>query len=534
MGQSAEWPDVIHPDGARLAVRRLLGWLLAALLTAAGSLIGYPSAVHAQSRPSCDQVPLAERETARRQGTCADAPRPERTPPDLRPEFRPELRTAPVQPADDVAPPRVRVPSFIGQDQREARRVLQETFRMRVVTDTQASSRPRGEVLDQKPRDTEVPRGSTVELTMSDGSLVAVPAVRRMPASRALEVLKESGLAGEEIPREWHAAPGTVIDQDPDAGHEVARGSRVRLTVASARPAPQPAPLVWVPNYIGRPADIARRELARELHLSVRTVARPSGVARDEVIDQSPVETRVPTGTMVTLYVSDASLVHVPAVRKRDEALAVAMLRKSGLQASIAREAAQARPGTVVAQDPEAESEVPRGSVVRLTVAGEPAPPPQPARPESPPSDTPPPPEDVPAPEPPPPEQPVPAPPSPEPPPPEAPPAAPPLEAPSSAPAATLPPVSEPVAPSGPNPLWWMLAPLPAIGAAAWWLRTRGTGGRPAAPLKPTVSASLAGPAERPRCVPLEGPPLRAEIAVTPLLPAAQPVADLSREPGHD
>ncbi|MCC4119084.1 PASTA domain-containing protein, partial [Aromatoleum toluclasticum] len=95
---------------------------------------------------------------------------------------------------DDVAPPRVRVPSFIGQDQREARRVLQETYRMRVTTDTQASSRPRGEVLDQKPRDPEGPRGSTVQLTVSDGSLVAVPAVRRMPATRALEVLKAIGL----------------------------------------------------------------------------------------------------------------------------------------------------------------------------------------------------------------------------------------------------------------------------------------------------------------------------------------------------
>lgn len=408
MGQSAEGPDVIHSDGDRFAVGHVLAWLPAALLTATISLIGCASSVHAQTRPPCEQFPLAERETARRQGICADAPQPPRTPvtplPDRRPDFRPELRTAPVQPADDVAPP-----------------------------------------------------------------------------------------------------------------------------------APEPPPLVWVPSYIGRPADIARRELAREHHLSVRTVTRPSSAARDEVIDQSPVGTRVRTGTIVTLHVSDASLVRVPELRKRDEALAVAMLRKGGLRASTAREVARIRPGIVIAQDPGAEAEVPRGSVVHLTVAAEPAPPPQPAPPEPPQPETPPPPEDVPPPEPPPPEPPVPAPPSPEPPAPEPPPPeAPPPESPPPEPAPSLPTVSEPVPPSGPSPLWWVLAPLPAVGAAAWWLRSRSTGGRPRPLLKPTVRASFAGPADRPRSVPLQGPPLRVEIAVTPLRAAAQPLADISREPGHE
>lgn len=397
MRQGAEWPDVIHSDRHRFAVLRLPAWLLAALLGAA-SLIGDAASVHAQTRPSCDQVPLAERETARRQGACTDEPQPARTPaiplPDLRPEFRPELRTAPVRPADDVAPARVRIPSLIGQDYREARRtLLGESYGMRVVTDTRASSRPRGEIVDQKPRDTEAPRGSTVLLVLSDGSLVAVPPVRRMPVARALDTLQAEGLVGEQIARQ-----------------------------------------------------------------------------------------------------SDA-----PA-------------------------------GTVIAQDPGADSEVQRGSVVRLTVAVEPAPsaqpaPPEPAPPEPAPADTPPPPEDVPAPPAPEPESPAPAPPAPEPPPPEPPP---------PEPSPSLPPDSDPVPPSGPSPLWWVLAPLPAIGAAAWWLRSRGTGGRPQPLLKPTVSASFAGPAERPRCVPLEGPPLRVEIAVTPLRAAAQPLADISREPGHE
>ncbi|NMG00854.1 PASTA domain-containing protein, partial [Aromatoleum toluolicum] len=382
MGASAMRPDVVHPGGDLPAVRRILVRLLAALLVSAATLtVCAPS--HAQMRPSCDQLPLAERETARRQGICIDEPRRERIPiaprPDPRLEIRPDSRTGPVRPADDVAPAHVRIPSFIGQDYRVARRtLLGESYGMRVVTDTRASSRPRGEVVDQKPRDTEVPRGTTVLLVLSDGSLVAVPPVRRMPVARALDTLQAEGLMGEQIARQSDAPAGTVIAQDPDAGREVARGSSVRLTVASARPAPEPAPRVWVPSYIGRPADLARRELAREHHLSARTVISASSAARDEVIDQSPVETRVPSGTTVTLHVSDASLVRVPAVRKRDEALAVTMLRRSGLSARIVREVAQTRPGTVIAQDPGADSEVPRGSVVRLTVATEPAPPPQP------------------------------------------------------------------------------------------------------------------------------------------------------------
>lgn len=532
MGQSAEGPGVVLPEGGRNALRRFLASLFAMLVLATGGLFGGASTIQAQTRQSCDQIPAAERETARRQGLCTDESRPLRAPvtplPELRPEFRPEPRIPPAQPGDDAAPPRVYVPSFIGQDLREARRVLQETYRLRVVADTRTSSRPRGEVADQKPRDTEVPRGSTVLLTASDGSLVLVPAVRRMPARRALEVLKASGLVGEEIPREWHTAPGTVIEQDPEAGSELARGSRVRITVASVRPAPEPS-LVWVPSYIGRSADLARRELAREHHLSVRTVTRPSSAARDEVIDQSPVETRVPTGTTVTLHVSDASRVHVPELRKRDEAVAVDMLRRSGLRASVAREEAAARAGTVIAQGPEAETEVPRGSIVRLTVAAEPAPPPLlPVPPEAPPADDTPPP-DLPPPDAPPPE----APPS-DAPPPEAPPPETPPEPPAPQAGPISPAEAEPLPPPRPSPLWWALAPLPAIGAAAWWLRTRGSGGRPVAPAKPTVSASFAGPAEGPRCQPLQGPPLRVEIAITPLRPAAQPLADISQESGHD
>ncbi|MCK9988170.1 MAG: hypothetical protein AzoDbin1_04642 [Azoarcus sp.] len=408
--RSAEWPDVIHSDGERLAMRRLLAWLLAALLAATASLIAGASSVHAQTRPSCERLPLAERDTARRQGACTDEPQPARSPviplpdlrPEIRPEIRPERRTAPIPP-------------------------------------------------------TPIP------------------------------------------------------------------------------PASEPAPLVWVPSYIGRPADVARRELAREYHLSVRTAISTSSAARDVVIDQSPVETRVPTGTTVTLHVSDASLVRVPAVGKRDEALAMAMLSKSGLRASIARQAAQARPGTVVAQDPGADSEVPRGSVVRLTVATEPPPPAQPAAPEPPPADTPPPPEDVPAPPAPEPEPPAPPPPAPESQPPQQPPTAPPPEPSAPEPSSTLPPLSQPAPPPGPSPLWWwVLVPLPAVGAAAWWLRARGTGGRSPLSVKPTVRASFAGPAERPRSTPLEGPPLRVEIAVTPLRAAAQPRADISREPGHE
>lgn len=522
MGQSAEWPEFAPPEGERTALRRFVTGLFAMLLVATAGLFGCASTIQAQTRQSCDQIPAAERETARRQGLCTDESRPLRAPvtplPELRPEFRPELRIPPAQPGDEAAPQRVYVPSFIGQDLGEARRVLQETYRLRVVADTRTSSRPRGEVVDQKPRDTEVPRGSTVLLAASDGSLVLVPAVRRMPAGRALEVLKANGLVGEEIPREWHTAPGTVIDQEPEAGSEIARGSRVRITVASVRTAPEPS-LVWVPSYIGRPADLARRELAREHHLSVRTVTRPSSAARDEVIDQSPVETRVPTGTTVTLHVSDASRVHVPELRKRDEAVAVDMLRRSGLRASVAREEEAARAGTVIAQAPEAETEVPRGSVVRLTVAAEPAPPPPLPVPPSPsPAD------DTPPPESPPPESP--------------PPEASPLETPPAPPAPEAGPISpseaEPLPPPGPSPLWWALAPLPAIGAGAWWLRARGSGGRSVAPAKPTVSASFAGPAERPRCQPLEGPPLRVEIAITPLRPTAQPLADISQESGHD
>jgi len=487
------------------------------------------AAVNAQTRPLCSQIPAAEREAARERGVCVDSPQLETVPfrriPGVVPERKP--------PPDDVAPANIWIPSFIGRQYREAHAALTERYRMRVLARPQASSRPKGEVVDQDPHDTRVPRASTVTLYLSDASLVEVPLLRRLPLTQALDALKARGLGAQRVTEESTAPAGTVIAQDPAAGREVKRGSSVRITVAIAPspPPPKPPPLVWVPSFIGRPAIAARRELVRELRLGVQMESRSSSAPRDKVVDQTPVETRVPTGSTVTLFVSDASLVRVPAVRKLEESAAQAVLRRHDLRARSERRTSRAPAGTVIAQLPLPESEVPRGSTVRLTVSVRPPPPPPPVEPPAPAEPQTPP--DEPPPEEPPPEEPTPEP-QPEETTPEPPPPAEASPLPSETEPEPPPPSAErePDTPGGPFPWWWSLAALPAAGAAAWWLHARRPKLSPsnAAAAKPSVSARLAGPAERPQVSSRAGPPLRVEIEVSGPRPSARPGARISEE----
>lgn len=534
-------------SGCRVPGLRGVGTLLAAFF-----LLLAGAAAHAQTRPPCSQIPASEREAARERGVCVDSPPLETVPfrriPGIVPERKP--------PPDDVAPADIWIPSFIGRQYREAYAALTERYRVRVLARPRASSRPKGEVVDQAPRDTRVPRASIVTLYLSDASLVEVPPLRRLPLAKALDALKSRGLGAQRDTRESNAPAGTVIAQDPAAGREVERGSSVRITVAVAPLSPQPPkppPLVWVPSFIGRPAIDARRELMRELRLRVQTESRSSSAARDEVVDQTPLETRVPAGSAVTLFVSDASLVRVPAVRNLDESAAQAVLRENDLRPRSERRTSRAPTGTVIAQRPPPESEVPRGSTVHLTVAVRPPPPQPPAEPPAPPAEPQTPPDeprpeeptpveptpDEPVPDEPVPEEPVPEEPTPEEPTPEEPtPEEPTLGETSPPPSATgpesPPPPSEPApdAPGGPSPWWWSLAALPAVGAAAWWLRARRpkASPTPAAAAKPSVKARLAGPAARPQVASPEGPPLRVEIEVAGPRPSAHPSASLFEE----
>lgn len=147
-----------------------------------------------------------------------------------------------------AAPPApVVVRDYVGWSANDARTDLQRE-RLQAATQMRASSEPRERVVDQKPRNAEVKAGTTVTLVVSDGSLVRVPRVTRLPLPRAEQALQERDLTVQRERRESDAPAGTVLQQDPAPDTEVPRGSAVLVFVAAARPMPPTPPAPPAPS----------------------------------------------------------------------------------------------------------------------------------------------------------------------------------------------------------------------------------------------------------------------------------------------
>jgi beta-lactam-binding protein with PASTA domain len=147
--------------------------------------------------------------------------------------------------ATAAVPSLVWVPSFVGQPEEVARKGLQDAGRpemrstLRVRTELRASSAPAQYVVAQDPMNQKVPRGATVTLILSDGSLVHVPDVQGRDEVAARDAVQAAGLGvlRTEQPSDQHA-PGSVMAQEPRARQEVRRGSSVTITIATALTSP--------------------------------------------------------------------------------------------------------------------------------------------------------------------------------------------------------------------------------------------------------------------------------------------------------
>jgi outer membrane biosynthesis protein TonB len=264
----------------------------------------------------------------------------------------------------------------------------------------------------------------------------------------------------------------------------------------------------------------------------------------------------------VTLVVSDGSRVRVPRVTRLPLPRAEQALQERDLTVQRQRRESDAPAGTVLQQDPAPDTEVARGSAVRVLVAvARPTPPAPPVPslpsaeppPSAPPPPTPtpetplvaePPPALVPSPEPLPTPVPTPvpvdttppsAPPAEPPPPPtgtEPPPATPAAPPPASPPAPTPPTVIRPPPGDGISPWWFAAAGLPFAAAGGWFLRgrVRTPKVREAASGKPSVAAEWGGAAEPPRLSPHEGDRLHIHIDVSGPHAAVRPEARITQE----
>jgi beta-lactam-binding protein with PASTA domain/predicted Ser/Thr protein kinase len=142
--------------------------------------------------------------------------------------------------------PRVDVPDVTGSREDAARRELEDAGLKVEVTETETEDREPGTVLDQDPAaGTEVEKGSTVTLEVAKAPpQVEVPDVLDQTEEEARAALTEAGFRVRRV-REDVQTPdedGTVVDQDPPAGEQRRKGTRVTIFVGRFEPALDPEP----------------------------------------------------------------------------------------------------------------------------------------------------------------------------------------------------------------------------------------------------------------------------------------------------
>jgi serine/threonine-protein kinase len=131
---------------------------------------------------------------------------------------------------------------------------------------------------------------------------------------------------------------------------------------------------VTVPAVVDLPRDQATKDLTNAgFKVAVEQDVDPD---KDEntVLSQDPSSgTKADKGSTVRIVVNSSQpKVEVPSLVGKQRADAEALLREAGLVADVTPKASDQPEGQVIAQDPEAGQELPRSSVVKLTVSSGP------------------------------------------------------------------------------------------------------------------------------------------------------------------
>ncbi|MFP4200749.1 MAG: PASTA domain-containing protein, partial [Clostridia bacterium] len=202
--------------------------------------------------------------------------------------------------------PAVDVPPVSGERLATAESILEEHgLKADVVASKHDDEIPANYVIEQDPAENrQVRRGHTVLLTISEGPEWiegGVPDVMELTRQEAEVTLGNVGLSATIEERHHDDVPrGQVIDQVPEPGARVQRGSEIALEV-SRGPEPRPFPLT---GFIGKRESAVLAELSAA-ELSVNIVRENADFPEGIVIDQDPAPgSEVTTGDTVTLVVS--------------------------------------------------------------------------------------------------------------------------------------------------------------------------------------------------------------------------------------
>ncbi|MFE3827775.1 Stk1 family PASTA domain-containing Ser/Thr kinase [Streptomyces sp. NPDC059092] len=262
-----------------------------------------------------------------------------------------------------------RVPSLLGQTEKEARKRLGDEGLDAKVTRDFSESFDRGTVMGTDPEPRSRVRGSgPVTLVISRGpKIVQVPDLTGRTLPEARSALKKAGLAAGLVKREFDedVAQGAVISSTPEAGADVRPDSGVALLVSKGA-------AIDMPDVTGESVDGATSEL-KDAGLTVKIAPARVNSAQDEgtIARQSAAEgTRLAQGDTVTLTVSKGPrMVSVPDVtgQKTDDARKA--LEGAGFEVKVER-SFPFLGDTVGEQSVAGGEQAPEGSTITLKAKG--------------------------------------------------------------------------------------------------------------------------------------------------------------------
>jgi serine/threonine-protein kinase len=206
---------------------------------------------------------------------------------------------------------------------------------------------------------------SKIQDQLAKNTPVAVPDVRLIQAPLARQKLEAEGFQVEQKGRSSaNVTTGNVVDQDPNPGNRIAKGSTVTIFVSTGKPKTT-VPDVRQHKYPDAVASLA------DAGLKSKIVFIYSDQPADTVTAQLPAPgDRVFKGSTVRINVSrGAKPVQVPDVVGQPYANAAGALQGAGITVTRVDIESDQPKDEVVAEDPPAGTEVANGSKITLSVS---------------------------------------------------------------------------------------------------------------------------------------------------------------------
>lgn len=266
---------------------------------------------------------------------------------------------------------KVDVPDLTGMTETAAKAALSKVHLKLKDAGTEPSSTvAAGNVVRQDPvAGASQADDSTVSVWLSSGiGKKAVPDVVGKNVDDATKILNAADFKVLVTQEASNQPVGTVIRQNPAAEAQYTVGQTVTIFVAS------PANMVDVPNVVDLTQAQAETNLTALGLVPVVQLGSSSKVG-GTVFNQDPAaNTSVLPGSKVTIFVSDSTTVVVPSVTNMSLAKAQASLQADKLGWTITYvETPDSPAGTVVSQNPIADTIVEQNTKIQLTVAKAPA-----------------------------------------------------------------------------------------------------------------------------------------------------------------